>query len=93
MISELKTKELEKLFTKLQIEERKCSHHVRGFIVEGGRAVLPVHYSHGNKGLHGQNLHKFRKSLHLDNDQFSGLIKCTFSRDELMEVLASKGIR
>ncbi len=92
MMNDLKTRELEKLFRKLEIEPKSCSHHVRGFLVVDGRPVLPVHYSNGRKGLHGPNLHKFRKSLKVDGDQFDGLVKCTFSRDDLIQSLRDKGI-
>ena len=91
MIRDLKSRELDKLFKKLEIESKQCSHHVRGFLVEDGKAVLPVHYSHGNKGLHGPSLQKFRKSLQVNGDQFQGLVKCTFSRADLLAVLREKG--
>lgn len=92
MINDLKARELERLFTKLEVKAKPCSHHVRGFVEVDGRSVLPIHYSNGKKGLHGPNLHKFRKSLHLDVDQFHGLVSCTFSRDDLVEILREKGI-
>lgn len=91
MINDLKSRELEKLFSKLEIEKKVCSHHVRGFLVQDGKRVLPVHYSNGRKGLHGPSLHKFRKSLTLDQNQFDEIISCTFSRDDLIDQLRSKG--
>lgn len=92
MIKDLKSKDLDKIFKKLGVEKKQCSHHVRGFLEENGKAVLPLHYSHGRKGLHGPNLHKFRKSLHIDNEQFQNLVKCTFSRLDLISVLRDKGV-
>jgi len=92
MIKDLKSKELEKLFTKLEIKPKSCTHHVRGFLTVDGKMVLPVHYSNGKKGLHGPSLHRFRKSLKVDQTQFFGLVKCTFSRVDLIDVLRSKGL-
>ena len=92
MINDLKTKELERIFKKLDVETRTCSHHVRGFVVVDGKDVLPIHYSNGKSGLHGPNLHKFRKALNLDLEQFFGLVTCTFSRDDFIDVLREKGI-
>jgi hypothetical protein len=92
MINDLKSRELERLFNKLEIEMTACAHHVRGFLFVDGKAVLPVHYSNGNKGLHGPNLHKFRKSLRLNNEQFVGLVSCTFSRADLVKALREQGV-
>jgi hypothetical protein len=91
MIRDMKARDLEQLFTKLRVKTKECSHHVRGFVEHDGRAVLPVHYSHG-KGLHGPNLQKFRKSLHVDQDQFYGLVTCTFSREDYISALKGAGI-
>lgn len=91
MIKDLKSRELEALFRKLKIESVSSTHHVRGFLVEDGKKVLPVHYSKGRKGLHGPSLHKFRKSLLLDQSQFEEIVECTFSRDDLISLLKSKG--
>jgi hypothetical protein len=92
MVKDLKAHDLEKLFRKLEIEPKSCSHHVRGFLVVDGKPVLPLHYSNGKKNLYGPNLHKFRKSLKLDGKQFEQFVKCTFSREDLIQVLRDKEV-
>lgn len=91
-MNDLKTHDLEKIFTKLKVQHKKSTHHVRGFVVEGGKVILPLRYSFGSKGLKGRVLHKFRKSLHLSERQLSDLVRCTFSRDDLLKLLGEKGI-
>lgn len=91
-MNDLKTHELERIFKKLEVQPKKSTHHVRGFVVENGRVLLPLRYSFGSKGMKGRVLHRFRKSLHLNEEQFANLVRCTFSRENLLETLSEQGI-
>lgn len=83
---EISRKELRHIFGKLEVESTASKHHVTGFVPdELGRPLLPVYYSHGSKGLSGPPAHQFRKSLYLTPSEFADLIRCTFSRDDVLE--------
>jgi hypothetical protein len=88
----LTTSEAEKICKKLQIELVDCKHHVRGFLVVDGKRILPVHYSNGRKELPGDVPHLFRRSLHLDTDEFLNLLRCSLSRDSYIILLRKRGL-
>ena len=88
----LTTSEAEKICNKLQIELVSCKHHVRGFLVVDGRRVLPVHYSNGRKDMPADVPHKFRRSLHIDVEEFFRLLRCTLSRDQYVTLLRERGL-
>lgn len=54
-----------------------------------GIVVVRTKRSHGNKDL-PENL--IRQQLKLNETQFSGLISCTVSRNDYIEILRSKRI-
>lgn len=89
---QLKTKDAAKIFRKLEVEEVKSRHHVRGFLVVNGVRVLPLHYSHGNKELPGPVPKRFASSLRLNRREFTELKQCTMSRLAYLDVLAGRGI-
>lgn len=84
--------ELQRIFRKLEIEPKESPHHVAGWLVVDGKRVLPLHYSHGRKDMPGNVPHRFRKSLHLDVDEFLVFKRCKMGRDEYLEVLRARGV-
>lgn len=84
---EVSTREAERIFAKLQVNPRRSTHHVAGMVVVDGVARLPVHYSHGRKGLHGRAAQSFRKSLQLEPKEFAVLKRCKMSRDEYFAIV------
>lgn len=88
----LTTSEAAKVCKKLEIELVECKHHVRGFLIEDGRRILPVHYSNGRKDLPGEVPHLFRKALHLSVEEFRSFLKCTLSREEYIALLNERGV-
>lgn len=87
---QLSTREAEAVLRKIGVTLRHSSHHVRGFVQIDGVAVLPVHYSHGNKQLPGGVPHKFRRSLLLSVEEFRQLGKCTLSKDEYFAIVRGR---
>jgi len=81
---EVSTREVERIFKKLQVRDRRSTHHVAGIIRIDGVAQLPVHYSRGRNGLAGRSAHSFRKSLRLKADEFAILKRCTMSREDYL---------
>jgi hypothetical protein len=88
----LKKRQLEQLFRKLEVEQKEFKHHISGFIIVNGRRVLPVHYSFGRGDVDGVVLERFRKSLHLDRDQFHELIGCHMDRESYIDIIVEKGL-
>ncbi len=89
---QLTTRQAGRIFRKLDIVEKRSTHHVAGFVVVDGKKVLPVHYSHGNKTMKGPVPHRFRKSLHLSEAEFADLRDCTLSRDAYFQLLRERGV-
>jgi hypothetical protein len=87
---EVSTREAKKIFSKLGVKERRSTHHVAGVVVIDGVARLPVHYSHGRKGLAGRAAQSFRKSLRLKPEEFAVLKRCTMTRDEYVALVRSR---
>ena len=89
---QLTTQEAERIFRKLKVEMKPCKHHIAGFVTLDGVRILPVHYSYGRKDLPGNVPDKFRKSLHLNLEEFEQLKSCVMSRDQFIDVLIAKGV-
>ncbi len=89
---QISTRQAARIFRKLEVVEKRSTHHVAGFVVVDGRKVLPVHYSHGNKDMKGPVPQRFRRSLHVSESEFAELRDCTLSRDEYFQLLRDRGI-
>jgi hypothetical protein len=84
----MKVHEFTKLENKLKLKVRNAGDRLAWF-VHDGKSVVFTKRSHGNKDL-PENL--IRQQLKLNEAQFSGLISCSVSRDEYIEILRSKKI-
>lgn len=89
---QLTTKQASRIFRKLDVQEKKSTHHVAGFVVVDGKKVLPVYYSRGNKDMKGPVPHRFRKSLHLSEGEFAEMRDCTLSKDTYFQLLRERGV-
>ena len=89
---QLTTREAERIFSKLDVEQVKSTHHCRGFVTHDGVRILPVFYSRGRKDLPGNVPRRFAKSLMLSLDEFAVLKSCTMSKDEYFEILRGRGV-
>jgi hypothetical protein len=84
----MKVHEFTKLENKLGLKTRNSGDRLAWF-EHDGKAVVFTKRSHGNKDL-PENL--IRQQLKLNEGQFSGLISCSVSRDDYIEILRSKKI-
>lgn len=89
---QLTTKQAERIFRKLEVQPKRSTHHVAGFVVVDGKKTLPVYYSHGSKEMKGPVPHRFRKSLRLSESEFAKLRDCTLSKDGYFQLLRERGI-
>jgi hypothetical protein len=90
MMTSYKTDQMERVFTKLQIQEKSSNHHRSGFIVdESGRKLFPpIFFSKGNKDMGPNICRKLRNALFLDATSFDTLMRCHMSRAEYLQTRA-----
>lgn len=87
---QLKKKEMERVFKKLDIDVVDNNHHVRGFISINGKKVIPVYFSHGRGEIPGNIPEKIRKLFRLEKDEFRLLIKCPMSKETYLSLLKNR---
>ena len=86
----MKKKDINKIFTKLNLQLRSTTHKY-GWLVVNGNKILRVHFSHGKGDIPKKIIHKIRGQLKLSEDDFIKLIKCPLSYDAYIEILKDKG--
>ena len=84
----MKVHEFTKLENKLGLQTRNSGDRLAWFEYEG-IVVVRTKRSHGNKDL-PENL--IRQQLKLNESQFSGLVSCSVSKEEYIEILKTKGL-
>ena len=84
----MKVHEFEKIVNKLGLKTRNSSDRLAWFEY-GGVTILRTKRSHGNKDLPA---HLIRQQLKVNDQQFSGLIKCGVPKDDYVEILKKKDI-
>lgn len=81
-----KTAQMERVFDKLQVDEKSSKHHRSGFIidVDGKKLFPPIYFSKGHKDIGPNIARQIQKSLLLHQDEFDTLIRCHMSRTEYL---------
>jgi hypothetical protein len=74
---------------KLGMQTRESSHH-HAWFVHNGVTVATTKRSHGHNKFIPEDL--IRKQLHLNSDQFAGLISCIVSKEDYIKILIEKGV-
>ena len=88
---QIKKREIEKIFQKLQLEVRSSKHRYGWFTFEG-KKILRVHYSHGKGSIPGKVSDKIRNQLKLTQKDFRNLIDCPLSLKDYETILEKKGL-
>lgn len=70
----------------------KGDHHHLFLMVDGKRTPIRTKISHGRKTYRDGLWKCLKEQLKLDNQQLNGLIGCTLSYEEYIEVLREKQI-
>jgi len=83
----MKSREFQVLINKLQLEIRDTGDR-HAFFVHEGRKVIKTKISHGHCELPD---YWYRKQLLVNERQLAGLIGCTLSRSDYVEILKTKG--
>jgi hypothetical protein len=84
----MKVHEFGRLETKLRLEVRNSGDRLAWFVHEG-RIITRTKRSHGNKDLPGNLI---RQQLRLNQQELTGILSCSLSRDDYVDILKRKGL-
>ena len=87
----LKTRQMDTVFDKLNVERVECKHHVRGFFCHDGRRVLPIYYSFGSKDIPGFVSKKIAKAMGLSESDLIKMARCKISLEDYVKILQQRG--
>jgi hypothetical protein len=87
---QLKKRDVQKIFQKLELEVRS-THYIYGWLVIYGEKVLRVHYSFGKGNIPAKISEKIRGQLKLDQNNLKNLIDCPLSKEDYLDILREKG--
>lgn len=85
----MKVRDFDIIERKLGLETRDSSHH-HAWLVHDGVTVVRTKRSHGDNKFIPEHL--IRKQLHVDKDQFAGLIACNVKKEDYIRILIDKGV-
>ena len=86
----MKTREILKLFDKLQMKIRE-GRDTLAFLVVNGKIVLWTRVPHKKGDIKGKLQYFIRQQLKLNEKEYRDLIKCIIYREEYIEILKKKG--
>ena len=87
------SKQIEKVFRKLEVRLKYSSHHIYGFFEVNGIRLFVLHVSRsGDRELPNTIIQKIRGNLHLSVPEFEQLISGRMSREEYIDLLDQKGL-
>lgn len=87
---QLKKREAQRIFDKLELEVRS-THHIIGWFVYKGRKILKTRVSFGQGDIPATVVHKLRGQLKLSPADFADLKDCPLSREGYIAILKAKG--
>ena len=87
---QLKKRDIQKIFRKLDLEVRS-THHIYGWLVINGEKILRVYYSFGKGNSPAKISEKIRAQLKLDQKNLKNLIDCPLSKEDYLTILKDKG--
>lgn len=82
----------QRIFRKLDLQAKRSTKHVYGWLVVDGQRVLTLHYSHGRGDMPGHVPDRFRKAMHLNRTEFADMVGCTMGREEYVALLRQRGV-
>lgn len=85
-------RDAERVFNKLELQQRRNTKHVYGWLIVDDRRVLPLHYSHGRGDMPGHVPDRFRSAMCLTKTEFAAMVRCTMTRDEYVALLRERGV-
>jgi len=88
---QLKMREAETLFAKLQLNV-ESSHHKTATLYYEGRAILRTRVSHGRGDIPPIIVAKMRSQLKVTEEQMRRLVDCSMSYVDYIALLTAKGL-
>ncbi len=88
---QLKKREAEALFDKLQLVTQ-TSHHKTATLYYEGRAIIRTRISHGQGDISPIIVAKMRSQLKVSEQQLRKLIECSMSYEDYIRLLKQKGL-
>ncbi len=87
---QLKKRDIQKIFQKLDLEVRTTGH-IYGWLVVEGKRILRVHYSFGKGNIPAKIAEKIRGQLKVNQQNFKDLIDCPLTKDDYLAIIKEKG--
>jgi len=87
----LKVGDVDRAFSKLQMEIRESGDKLAFFVYKGKR-ILSTRRSHGKGKIEGNIPHKIRTQLKLNESEFRDLVQCPLEYDGYVEILKKRKI-
>ena len=89
---QLKSKDMDALFKKLEVEKVHCEHHIRGYYTHNGKRIFPIYYSFGRKQIPKFVAAKISRSMGLSSKELYKMAKCKISSEEYAIILKERGL-
>lgn len=87
---QLKKRDVQRIFKKLDLEVRSTDH-IYGWLVVEGKKVLRVHYSFGKGNIPAKVSDKIRGQLKLDQRNLKNRVDCPLSKEGYLDIIKEKG--
>lgn len=87
----MKSRQMESIFTKLNVEKVDCKHHVKGYFRYDGSRIAPIYYSFGSKDIPAFVVKKIAKAMGLSDVELLKMSRCKISRDDYVKILQDRG--
>lgn len=88
----VRSRDMDIIFRKLDVEQVECKHHVRGYFCIDGVRVLPIYYSFGRKDLPSFVIGKIARAMGLSEQELVTMGKCKISKIEYIDLLRERSI-
>jgi hypothetical protein len=87
----LKVADVDRVHRKLEMEIREGKDRLAFFVYEGKR-VISTKRSHGRGDIAGRIGDFIRQQMKVSESQFRGLVDCSVTRNDYIQILRDKGI-
>jgi hypothetical protein len=87
----VKGRDIDTVFNKLDLTVEETHHRIAWF-VHDGRRILKTRRSQGKGDIPMFVYHKIRSQLKVNENQMSGLVRCTVNKDDYVQILRDKGL-
>ena len=87
-----KAKDARAAFSKFNLREVKCKHHIKGYFEVDGVVYFQLYYSFGSKDIPKFVVEKLARACGLSRGEFVEFSKCRISIDEYFVIAKKRGV-